>query len=286
MIPKIIHYCWFGGNPMPKDEAAYIEGWKKILKDYEFKLWNEENFDIHATLFTERAAKAKKWAFIADFARFYAVYNYGGVYLDTDVEVIKPFDKLLGANICFSGFEDEEYVAPGLIFAGEKGCAIAKEVMDFYSNFRFVDNKWPLDMITVPVVLTNLLLKYGLQRNNTYQNLKCITIYPTEYFCPKSFMTGIVSTTCNTYSIHHYKASWVSDCGKEKINERWDIFNKYGDNELSNKLAELTEKDITSIPIGYACKIILKRIVKKMLGEKLVNFLKKRKQPNTRYEAN
>lgn len=259
---------------MPDDEADYVEGWKKILKGYEFILWNEKNFDVHSTVFTEQIAKTQKWGFIVDFVRAYVIYNYGGVYLDSDVEVIKPFDDLLKTNICFSGFEDEDYVAP-VIFAGEKNCVIAKEVMDFYSNFRFVNSKRSSDMITGPVSFTNLLLKYGLQRNNTYQNLKYITVYPTEYFCPKSFKTGLINTTDNTYSIHHYKGGWLSGVDKRKIDERWKIFAEYGDNELSNKLADLTEKDITAIPIGYACKIILKRILKKILGVKLVNFLKK-----------
>ncbi|MDR1257087.1 MAG: hypothetical protein LBJ86_05015, partial [Spirochaetaceae bacterium] len=221
----------------------------------------------------------KKWAFLADYVRAYAIYNYGGVYLDTDVEVIKPFDDLLENNICFSGFEDKEYVAPGLAFAGEKGCVIAKELMGFYKDFRFTSTTAPLN--TVPKILTNLLLKYGLQQNNTYQNLKNIAVYPSEYFCPKSYKTGTLTLTDNTYSIHHYKASWVSDKEKKKIEERWHIFDKYGDNELSNKLAVLVENDITEMPIGCACKIILKRIVKKILGRKLFNFLKKCKHSNS-----
>jgi mannosyltransferase OCH1-like enzyme len=270
---------------MPKDEAGYVEGWKKILKNYKFKLWNEENFDVHSTVFTEQVSRAKKWGFIVDYVRAYAVYNYGGIYLDTDVEVIKPFDSLLESNICFSGFEDKELVAPGLIFAGEKKCAIAKEVMDFYSNLRFANNKWPSNMIVGPVAFTNLLLKYGLKQNNTYQNLKCITVYPSEYFCPKSFKTGMLNITDKAYSIHHYKGSWVSDSDKEKIYERWQIFAEYGDNDLSNKLsnklAELRNNDITTMPIRYACKIILKRIIKKILGKKVIAFLKKYKSSNT-----
>jgi mannosyltransferase OCH1-like enzyme len=269
---------------MPDDEAGYVEGWKKLLKGYEFKLWNEENFDVHSTLFTEQVAKAKKWGFIVDYVRSYAVYNYGGIYLDTDVEVIKSFDSLLENNICFSGFEDEEYVAPGLVFAGEKGCVIAKEVMDFYSGFRFANDKWPSNMITGPASLTNLLSKYGLQRNNTYQNLKGITVYPSEYFCPKSFRTGILNITDKTYSIHHYKASWLSDHDKKKIDERWRTVAEYSSSnlsgELANKFDDLISNDITTMPIGCACKIILKRIIKKILGKKAVAFIKKYKRSN------
>jgi mannosyltransferase OCH1-like enzyme len=281
MIPKIIHYCWFGGKPMPKDESSYVEGWKKILKGYEFKLWNEDNFDVHSTAFTEQVSREKRWGFIVDYIRAYVIYNYGGVYMDTDVEVIKPLDSLLDGNICFSGFESKEYINPGSIFAGEKGCAIAKEVMDFYSNYRFINGKWPSDMIIGPVSFTNLLLKYGLRQDNTYQNLKCITVYPSEYFCPKSFKTGRVNITGNTYSIHHYKASWVSDYDKKKIEELWHIFSSYDDDELANKLDELMNNDVRAMPIGHACKIILKRIIKKMLGKRLVAVLKKYKRSNT-----
>ena len=142
---------------MPKDQEAYVEGWKKLLPDYEFKLWNESNFDVNIVPFTQQVAEARKWGFIVDYVRAYVVYNYGGIYLDTDVELIKPLDDLLQNNVCFGGFENEilgKYnIAPGLIFAGEKGSIVAKDIMDFYSNHNFIKKDGTLDYTTSPKIL-------------------------------------------------------------------------------------------------------------------------------------
>jgi mannosyltransferase OCH1-like enzyme len=282
MIPKTIHYCWFGGNKMPQDEARYVEGWKDLLIDYKFKLWNEDNFDVDSVKFTEQAFRAKKWGFVTDYVRAYAVYHYGGIYLDTDVEVIKPFDDLLNTNICFSGFEDESHVAPGLIFAGEKGCSIAKELMDVYSNINFINKDGTLNLTTVPKILTGILLKHGLQQNNSYQNIGCITVYPTDYFCPKSFKTGLLNITGNTYSIHHFKASWHSENVIKEFKERWNIFAKYGDTELSNQYIKLMAEnnhlkvnDINTMNLFNVYKIAIKRTFKKILGKRIITLIKK-----------
>ncbi|GHU58953.1 glycosyl transferase [Spirochaetia bacterium] len=208
MIPKIIHYCWFGGNPLPELAQKCITSWRKHCPGYELKLWNETNFDINMVPFTAQVASVKKWGFIVDYIRAWVVFNYGGIYLDTDVELLKPLDVFLN-NVCFSGFENEKNIAPGLVFAGEKESVIAKKIMDFYASYNFIQEDGTLNLTPSPQIFTDILLKYGLKQNNTYQELGVFTAYPTEYFCPKSFGTGILTITENTHSVHHYDGSWM-----------------------------------------------------------------------------
>jgi mannosyltransferase OCH1-like enzyme len=235
-IPKIIHYCWFGTKKMPDAEAGYVAGWKKLLPNYDFMLWNERNFDVSIVPFTEHMAKTELWGFIVDYVRAYAVYNYGGIYLDTDVEVIKPFDDLLEKNICFAGFENEQHVNPGSLFAEVKHGIIAKKIIDFYSKINFMDNDGNFNMVISPKIFTDILLNHGLKLNNTYQKLDVITVYPKEYFSPKSYITGLAEQTENTYSIHHYAASWFSKDAKINMEKRWKYFSVFGDNFLSRVL--------------------------------------------------
>jgi hypothetical protein len=232
MIPKIIHYCWFSGKPMPEEYSTYIEGWKRLLPDYEFRLWNETNFDVNMVPFTEQVASVKKWGFIVDYIRAWAVYTYGGIYLDTDVELLKPLDGFLH-NTCFSGFENEKFIAPGLVFAGEKGCAIAKELMDFYASYNFIKENGELNLTPSPKIFTNMLLKYGLKQNNTYQELGIFTAYPFEYFCAKDFKTGFITASENTCAIHHFAMSWMSEIWHFMVNRQRRIFDKYGKNLFS-----------------------------------------------------
>jgi mannosyltransferase OCH1-like enzyme len=265
-IPKIIHYCWFGGKPLPELAKKCISSWKKYCPDYELILWNEKNFDVNIISFTSQVAKTEKWAFITDFLRAHVIFYYGGIYLDTDVELLKPFDDAMLQNKCFSGFENIGYVNPGNIFAGEKGCVIAKELMDFYSSYNFINKKGKLNCTPIPSIFSNMLLKYGLKQNNYYQDLCIITIYPTEYFCPKDFQTGIISITDNTYSIHHYEGSWLSDDKKKSIKERWDFYKKYGDDEylvnMYNELKDYEKKTIYHSPLKLLYKTAIKRTIK------------------------
>jgi len=236
MIPKIIHYCWFGGNPLPEFAKNYIDGWKKLLPDYEFMLWDESNFDINMVPFTAQVASVKKWGFIVDYIRAYAVYNYGGIYLDVDVELLKPFEESMLQNKSFGGFEDEKFVNPGNIFAGVKGCETAKEIIEFYSVYNFIKENGDLNLTASPKIFTGILLKHGLKQNNTYQELGVFTAYPTEYFCPKDFTTGKLTTTKNTFAIHHYDASWVPAKDTKAHNRRRRIFAIFGDNVFSRIL--------------------------------------------------
>jgi hypothetical protein len=230
MIPKLIHYCWFGGRPLPEEYSAYIEGWKRVLPDYEFKLWNESNFNVNIVPFTAQVAAVKKWGFIVDYIRAWAVYNYGGVFLDADVEIVKPLDDLLRDNVCFAGFEDKKHINPGSIFAGEKNCRIARELMDFYAQYSFVKENGELNQTASPVIFTDMLMKYGLKQKNVYQNLGMFTAYPTDYFCPKDFVTGETKITTNTYTIHHFAMSWFSELDMFLITRRRNIIARLGNN--------------------------------------------------------
>lgn len=207
MIPKIIHYCWFGGKPIPEKDRHCIESWKKLCPDYTIMQWDESNYDITKNPYMQQAYNAKKWGFVPDFARLDIVYQHGGIYLDTDVELIKNLDDLLD-NKAFMGFEDGKNVNPGSGIAAEKHHPALKQLMGIYNNLMFLKEDGSYDMTPSPVMNTEFLLKHGLKQNNQKQVVAGITIYPTEYFCPKDFFTGKLHVTDSTYSIHWFNASW------------------------------------------------------------------------------
>lgn len=211
MIPKIIHYCWFGGKPLPKAAEDCIRSWKTYCPDYEIIEWNETNFDIHANLYTKQAYESKKWAFVTDVVRLYALYTYGGVYMDTDVEVIKPLDRFL-EHQAFSGFEDLTNIPTG-IMAAEKGHPLFKKLVEHYDNRPFLIDGQP-DLTTNVTTITKLLLPEGLVPNNTYQEVAGLALYPYDYFCPRDIHTMKLVITENTHTIHHFAGSWLP---KEEI---------------------------------------------------------------------
>lgn len=221
MIPKIIHYCWFGGNPLPKSAQKCIASWKKYFPDYEIKEWNESNYDVNKVLYTKQAYKAKKYAFVSDYARFDILYTYGGVYFDTDVEVIRPFDEIL-KNGAFMGCEIDVNtaidknpglgiaVAPGLGIAATPGLSIYKEILNSYNNYRFINDDGTYNTTTVVRYTTDILAKNGLRAVAGIQNIADITIYPKEYFNPLDDTTGKLVVTENTHSIHWYSKTWLT----------------------------------------------------------------------------
>lgn len=215
MIPRVIHYCWFGGKPKPQVVLDCIASWKKFLPDYEIKEWNEDNYDVNKCQFMVEAYKEKKWAFVSDYCRIDVVNQYGGVYLDTDVEVIKSFDPLLKEKF-FCGFEGVEpevmrkKVAFGLGFGSEANHPVLKEILDFYESLSFHDNKQSLSQIVCPVIQTEALCKFGLTPNGKTQKTEDWIAYSEEYFCPINYCTHQTNITSNTYSIHHYSATWVN----------------------------------------------------------------------------
>lgn len=207
MIPKRIHYCWFGGNPLPDSAKEYIESWKKFCPDYELVLWDETKFDVNSNQYTKEAYENKKWAFITDYVRLYAIFHHGGIYMDTDVEVIKPLDQFLECN-GFSGFENYNTVLTG-IMAGEKGNEFIGDQLSFYDNAHFIDENGVQCLTTNVETITKSAKENGLKLNNTKQTIKDFTFFPSEYFCPKDPRTLLTTITDNTYTIHHFSGTWM-----------------------------------------------------------------------------
>lgn len=213
MIPKKIHYCWFGGNPLPELAQRCIESWKKYCPDYEIIEWNESNFDIEAYPYAKEAYDAKKWAFVSDVARLYALVNFGGIYMDTDVELLKPIDELLEYE-ALSGFESKERIPTGLM-ACRKDFPLFVKLLADYDARHFVDNEGNYDLTTNVETITDICLKNGLVLNNQKQTIEGFTLFPSDYFCPKDYTTGKLKITENTYSIHHFDGSWLSEESRE-----------------------------------------------------------------------
>ena len=208
MIPKIIHYCWFGRGDKPELAVKCIESWKKFLPDYNLKEWNEDNFDISRNQYVREAYENRKFAFVTDYVRLYAIYTEGGIYMDSDVEVVGSFDKFLHHH-AFSGFETDGNVPTGMM-AAEKGSVWAKELLDQYQDRTFVQSGGSFDMTTNTTVITNYMIKKGLVLNNQYQDFHGLcTMYPADFFCPKDHRTGKIKCTKNTVCIHHFAGSWL-----------------------------------------------------------------------------
>ncbi len=222
MIPKVIHYCWFGGNEIPEKDRECILSWKKYMPDYEIKEWNEQNFDINCCQYVKDAYKAKKWAFVSDYARFWILYNFGGVYFDTDVEIIKSVNPIL-KNGPFMGLESVGNVNPGLGLAANSGMDLFKDVLEDYHNSNFFQYPGVQTDQNVVGKVTNILLTKGFDAESLdVQKVGGVTIYPPEFFCPMNYRTHEVIITDNTYSIHHYAASWITK--EEKKIEKYESY--------------------------------------------------------------
>lgn len=220
MIPKKIHYCWLGGNPLPESAKKCIRSWQKFCPDYEIIEWNEINYDFTKQAYMKQALEAKKWGFVPDYARLDIVYQHGGIYLDTDVEMVKSFDDLLYLS-GFAGFETAEYVALGLGFGAEKGNPLIKKLMESYDNLCFIHEDGQLNLTASPELNTETLEENGLIRNGQYQEIDGFAFLPPDYLCPKSLNDGFITKTKNTHSIHHYDASWYSKEQQEEKEKRW-----------------------------------------------------------------
>lgn len=216
MIPKKIHYCWFGRNPLPESAQKCIASWRKYLPDYEIIEWNEDNFDVNTIPYTRQAYEAKKYAFVSDYARFKILYEHGGLYFDTDVEVIRPMDDII-AKGPFMGFEidpdGKSYcgaVAPGLGLGAHVGMSIYSDFMNAYQNLRYINDDGTQNMKTVVLYITEILQTKGLSIQKGIQYVEDLAIYPKEYFNPLDSITGRLKTTSNTFSIHWYTMSWLN----------------------------------------------------------------------------
>ena len=216
MIPKIIHYCWFGRSPKPKLAVKCMRSWRRYCGDYKFKEWNEDTFDLSsAPSYVQDAYKAKKWAFVTDYVRLYVLYHYGGIYMDTDVEVTKPLDKFLRLK-GFSGFEDEVSVPTG-IMAAEKGHPLILEWLSEYDTKQFFLADGSMNLQTNVTAITNSMVKHGLRLNNTLQTVADYTLYPKDFFCVKSLQDGLIYRTKNTHTIHHFAGTWLSQEERKKL---------------------------------------------------------------------
>jgi len=223
MIPKVIHYCWFGKKPLPPEAVKCIESWKKYCPDYTIKEWNEDNFDIDVIPYVHQAYDAKKYAFVSDYARFLILYNYGGCYFDTDVEIIKPIDDIVEKGP-FMGCENwakegkktfRLKVAPGLGMGAEKGNPFYKDMLNLYKGLSFIKEDGSLNLKSIVEYTTEILRSYGMQDIDEIQEVNGIYIYPKDYFCPIEHVNDLVITD-NTVSIHNYAGSWLPKTEKIK----------------------------------------------------------------------
>ena len=221
MIPKTIHYCWFGGKPLPDSAKKCISSWRQYFPGYEIKEWNESNYDVKKIPYIAQAYEAKKYAFVSDYARFDILYHKGGIYFDTDVEVIKSFDDILKHG-AFMGCEidgnallktensNANYVNPGLGIAAAPGLGIYKEILNFYETQSFLNDDGTLNTETIVTKTTKILKQHGLKDIKGIQSVEGITIYPKEYFNPKDSKTGKLEITEKTHSIHWYSMTWMT----------------------------------------------------------------------------
>ena len=235
MIPKIIHYCWFGKKTKPQNVLNNINTWKKYLPDYEFKEWNENNFDINSYRFTKEAYFAKKYAFVSDVARLYALYNEGGIYFDTDIIVLKHFPDTLLSHKAFAGFEHEINIGTGII-GSEKSNTIIKEFLSLYNDRHFF-KKLKYDLSPNVALFTDILVEHGLKRDNSYQDINDIVVYPQNIFCCKDCRTREYYNNSESLSIHDFSGLWTDKKKTilDKINVRLKEIKTIVEYKISSK---------------------------------------------------
>jgi len=207
-IPKIVHYCWFGRGQKPKIVRKCIASWKKRLPDYTFMEWTEDQFDVHSSAYVQEAYTSRKFAFVSDVARLHALYSHGGIYMDTDVEVLQPLDRFL-SHEAFSGFEDEVFLQSGTMGA-VPGHPWIKELLDYYGNKSFIKADGSYDTTTNTMVISRICERHGLQMNGRYQQLSNgVAFYPRTYFSPYDYINGGNYLSEESYTIHHFAQSWL-----------------------------------------------------------------------------
>ncbi len=207
MIPRVIHYCWFGGKPLPRQARKYIASWRRFFPGYEIKEWNETNYDVNCVPYMREAYAVGKYAFVSDYVRFDILYRYGGLYFDTDVEVIRGMEDIVECG-AFLGMEKETWVNPGLAMGTEAGNNLYKEMLNHYATLHYTK-----DTITMVVLITDILKQHGFVPTNAPQQVCGNWIYPNDYFNPLDDATGRMRKTQNTRSIHWYAKTWVDNYG-------------------------------------------------------------------------
>ena len=208
-IPKLVHYCWFGKKEKPKIIKKCIESWKSILNEYEIIEWNEETFDINSNEFVRQAYDKGMFAFVSDYVRVFALYNYGGIYMDTDVEVLRQFSEDILRNDSFWGFEEKNFIATSTIGA-KAGNRLIKNFLDSYKDKNFIKYDGSMDTLTNVSIVSEIVKKLGVKLDGTFQKIEGIaTFYPQDYFSPYDYINCYSKKTENTYTIHHYYKSWL-----------------------------------------------------------------------------
>lgn len=272
-IPKIIHYCWVGGNPKPQSVLYCIESWKRCCPDYEIREWNETNYDFTKNEYMRQAYEAKKWGFVPDYARLDIIYEHGGIYLDTDVEMVRSFDELL-EHESFFGFEETGdgvyYVNCGHGFGAIAGHDAVKKARDLYEYLSFINADGSLNMLASPYYTTQSLRQLGMVQENRDQALHGVQVYASDVLCPKNFRTGQIIKTSRTISIHHFTASWVDEKIKAEMAHQQKIKKQFGDRLGAyvlvgeSVLQKYRTKDmVTKLPARLAKKVKGKLIAAK-----------------------
>ncbi len=246
MIPKKIHYCWFGGKPLPDEALRCIASWRRYCPDYQIIEWNEHNYDVHKTPYSSEAYCAKQYAFVSDYARLDIIYQHGGIYLDTDVELIKGIDCLLDHQ-CYLGCQLEGEVNTGIGFGAVKGHWFIEKNRQVYRAMRFLMKNGKYNKTLCVTITTDLLKEHGLTSSNSIQQIRDVVIYPPPYFCPVDVMTRKLTLTDCSLSIHHFHGSW------------------HGENGQLRKIV----KSFTPL------KIRLRRLIDKLFGDGSYSELKK-----------
>lgn len=216
MIPKIIHYCWFGRGPMPQLALDCIASWHKHMPDWEYRLWNEDNFDVNSNRYVREAYEARKFAFVTDYVRLWALKTVGGVYMDTDVEVLKPLDDLMDLT-AFTGYEGSKHMPPvtGLMASVPDGVWVSEQLA-YYDGRAFLKDDGSYDLTTNTVTISSIMETGGFVSDGKYQVYQDLHIFPCDYFCPRQ-TTGEFFLTENTYCDHHFMGTWNSANAKRPL---------------------------------------------------------------------
>ncbi|MBD5550031.1 MAG: hypothetical protein HDQ96_02470 [Lachnospiraceae bacterium] len=223
VIPKVIHYCWFGGKEIPAQNKEWMASWKRYCPDYEIIEWNESNYDVSKNKYMYEAYQAGKWGFVSDYVELDIIYHYGGIYLDTDVEIIKNLDELLYED-AFMGIDGSKNISLGLGFGARTHFRIIKELMDEYDSRSFYNPDGSMNVTAAPTLQISFFNNLGYINNGEYQKIDKLVVYPEKVLSGKCNYTGKISPTKDTFLIHHYDGSWAADEKKNRVKKMHDLY--------------------------------------------------------------